>query len=137
MNTLLQQQYEDTLRENERLTVEITQLRADKGCAQREALLCPEHEEAWLSKQCEGCGWCRCKVLEDNMREIELALGFDEPDGMTLAQARTLVSRLLLEPQTAALAAWAEEQHREGGCSAWGPKFDAAMAVAESFRETT
>lgn len=45
------------------LKLEILQLRDDKGCAQREALLCPEHEEMWLSKEVEGCGWCASKPL--------------------------------------------------------------------------
>jgi hypothetical protein len=33
--------------------------------------------------------------------------------------------------QATALADWADEQKRKGGTSGWGPKFDAAMAVAE------
>jgi len=38
-------------------------LRADKGCAEREALLCPRHEEAWLDKRFEGCGWCEVERM--------------------------------------------------------------------------
>ncbi len=49
---------------------EVEQLRADKGCAQREALMCAKHEEAWLSKECEGCGFCE----RDDLRAKLVAL---------------------------------------------------------------
>jgi len=45
-------------------------LRRDKGCAQREALLCGKHEEAWLSKEVEGCGWCEVEADKTALRAV-------------------------------------------------------------------
>lgn len=45
------------------------------------------------------------------------------------------MSDILTEEQAAALEAWAAEPHRKGGCSGYGPKFDAAFHVAEAVRE--
>ena len=38
----------------------------------------------------------------------------------------------LTEDQARALSDWAEEGYRENGTTAWGPRFDAAMVVAQA-----
>ena len=43
-------------------------------------------------------------------------------------------SMILTSKQIAALIAWANEGDRKGGTTAWGPKFDAAMEVAQDVR---
>lgn len=49
-----------------RLEREIERLRRDKGCARREALLCSKHEELWLDKAIDGCGWCVATASESS-----------------------------------------------------------------------
>lgn len=42
----------------------------------------------------------------------------------------------LTKPEVEALVEWAEESYREGGCTAWGLKFSAALHVAQTIRNT-
>lgn len=41
----------------------------------------------------------------------------------------------LTDEQIAKLTAWADEDGREGGVTAWGPKFSGAMEVAQQVRD--
>jgi len=73
------------------LVDEVSKLRADKGCAQREALLCGKHEEAWLSKEVEGCGWCEVEADKTALRAV---LDWVKDDR---AEVTWLVGMLLLQ----------------------------------------
>lgn len=61
--------------------------------------------------------------LKDTIRELEEAL------------AKAKEKRGLTVHQLEALTAWADEADRPGGCTGWGPKFDAVMSVARELRK--
>lgn len=69
--------------------------------------------------------------------------GFPDPDravrmidpGDDLGEAQSVAQKSLAPHHRQALIDWANESERPGGCSGWGPKFDAAMEAARSLRD--
>lgn len=66
------------------------------------------------------------RILEDVMVEMVAAAKKVE---------KMKVQDLLEEEETVALVAWAREAEREGGTTAFGPKFSAALDAARSIRK--
>lgn len=71
----------------------------------------------------------RGKMMDELVADSDARIAFLQ------SEVTRLTAACLSETEVAALKAWASEARKKNGCTAWGPRFDAALDVALRLRD--